>query len=95
MFYVYILENKEGQHYIGFSEKRPEIREAEHNQAKSRWTRHKGPWQLIHSETFGNKQEALFRERQIKKYKGGRAFKELIKVGRDAGVVERARLESA
>ena len=87
MFSVYILKNNAGKHYIGFSEKPVNVRVAEHNQAKNRRTRHKGPWKVIHSETFETKQEALFREHQIKSYKGGRAFKELVK---KALIVERS-----
>jgi putative endonuclease len=33
---------------------------------------------LIYVEEFGSKTEALFREKQIKSYKGGEAFKRLI-----------------
>ena len=95
MYYVYVLENEQGKHYVGFSEKRPETRAAEHNQAKSKWTRHRGPWSLVHSEAYPTKREAFLREKKIKSYKGGRAFKKLIDLRRDAGAVERARLESA
>ena len=83
MFYIYILQNREGKHYIGFSGKDPEERTSEHNQAKSRWTRYKGPWRLVYSEAFETKQEAFLRERQIKSFKGGKAFKALIQKNTD------------
>ena len=78
MYYVYILKNEQGKYYIGYSSKRPEERVIEHNQSKSRWTRDKGPWQLLCSESYNTKEEAFRREKQIKSYKGGRAFKKLI-----------------
>ncbi len=37
------------------------------------------PWELIYIEKFNNKIEAVKREKQIKSYKGGEAFKRLIK----------------
>lgn len=36
------------------------------------------PWILIYKETFTAKQEAYKREMQLKKYKGGNAFKKNI-----------------
>jgi len=36
------------------------------------------PWNLVYTECFSNKTDAWKRERQIKKYKGGKAFKMLI-----------------
>jgi len=78
MFFVYILKNPEGKHYIGYTSKDLEERVREHNSAKGRWTRHKGPWILVHSERFNTKAEAFKREQQIKKYKGGRALQKLV-----------------
>jgi putative endonuclease len=77
MFYVYILENEEGNHYIGYtSDLQKRIKG--HNSGKSRWTRKKGPWHLVYKEEFATKKDAFLRERQIKNYKGGKAFKELL-----------------
>lgn len=78
MFYTYILENNKNKYYIGYTSKYPEERVLEHNQSKSKWTRSKGPWQLIYYERFETKAEALKREKQIKSYKGGKAFKLLL-----------------
>ena len=63
---------------MGMSGKHPCIRVQEHIHHKSKWTKDKGPWQLIHWEEFLNKCDAWKRERQIKSYKGGRAFKKLL-----------------
>ncbi|MGE4357018.1 MAG: GIY-YIG nuclease family protein [Candidatus Omnitrophota bacterium] len=78
MFYVYILEDEEGRHYIGTTSKDPLIRLKEHNTGKSRWTRRSKSWRLIYTETFSDRRSAWLREQQIKRYKGGNAFKKLM-----------------
>jgi len=78
MFYVYILKNAQNRYYIGISSKNPNIRAAEHTHNKSRWTRDKGPWRVVHFEPFTDRKEAWKRERQIKSYKGGDAFRKLL-----------------
>jgi len=77
MFYVYILENEEGNHYIGYTSDLHKRIEG-HNSNKSRWTRKKGPWNLVYKEVFVTKKDAFLRERQIKNYKGAKAFKKLL-----------------
>ena len=94
MHFVYILKNCEGKYYIGCTNDLKR-RIVEYNSGKSNYTKNKGPWELIYSENFKTSEEAYFREKQIKKYKGGNAFKKLIDSWRGAGVVEQARLESA
>jgi len=37
------------------------------------------PWEIVYKEFFDTKQEAYRRELQIKSYKGGQAFKKLLK----------------
>ncbi|MCK5305740.1 MAG: GIY-YIG nuclease family protein [Candidatus Omnitrophica bacterium] len=81
MFYVYILKNSESKYYTGMTSKPPEARLKEHNSNANKWTKNKGPWGLIYAKAFETKKEAWLRERQIKKYKGGSAFKELIRRG--------------
>lgn len=74
---VYILENRDGRHYIGYTANL-ERRMKDHNSSKTKWTKGKGPWHLVHSETFQNKKSAFLREKQIKRYKGGKAFRLLL-----------------
>ncbi|GAA0872465.1 hypothetical protein GCM10009117_16120 [Gangjinia marincola] len=50
--------------YTGDLEKRL----LEHNNDKGRYTKNKGPWKIVYTETFSNKTEALKRERSLKKY---------------------------
>lgn len=84
MFTVYIIKSdNSGRYYIGVTtdiEKRLQY----HNSGANRSTRKQGPWSLLHEEEFNDKSAAWKRERQIKKYKGGEAFKKLINHGRVA-----------
>ncbi len=49
-----------------------------HNSGANRSTRNRGPWRVVYKEILSTKREAWLRERQIKRYKGGEAFKRLI-----------------
>jgi putative endonuclease len=77
MYFVYVLENEAGSHYVGYTSDLSK-RIKGHNSSKSRWTKKKGPWHLVYKEEYATKEEAFIRERQIKRYKGGRAFKQLL-----------------
>ena len=78
MYYVYIIKSlKDGRHYTGFTNNL-ELRLQQHHQNKTRSLKYKGPFELILKEIYPTSQEARKRELQIKKFKGGRAFKELI-----------------
>ncbi|MDP3987737.1 MAG: GIY-YIG nuclease family protein [Candidatus Levybacteria bacterium] len=78
MFVVYILKNSiSGKHYIG-STNDLERRLSEHNRGHTKSTRRKGAWEVIHTEQFIDSLTAKRRERLIKSYKGGNAFKKLI-----------------
>ena len=77
-YYVYILQSlKDKGYYIG-SCKDVEARLNFHNSGLQRSTRSRIPFKLIYSEMFRSKSIALKREKQIKSYKGGEAFKKLI-----------------
>ena len=56
----------------------------EHNSGINKSTKNKGPWFLVYKEEFLTKKEAWQREKQIKSYKSGQAFKNLFKNGRVA-----------
>ena len=77
MYDVYIIKNKAGKYYIGYT-RDIENRLKEHNRGKTKSLRGHGPFKLIYIETFSTRIEAVKRERQIKKYKGGEAFRRLI-----------------
>lgn len=79
MFFVYIIQSlKNGDYYIGHTENL-NTRLKQHNSGRVRSTKTKRPWKLVYRESFNNKQEAYKRELQIKNYKGGEAFKKLLK----------------
>jgi putative endonuclease len=77
MYYVYILENAEGKHYIGHTEDLVS-RLKRHNAGQVRATKNKGSWKIVYNEDFKSRIEASDREKQIKSYKGGEAFKKLL-----------------
>ncbi len=78
MFTVYILKSKTtGKFYIGCTNNIIR-RLQEHNANKTRSIKNKGPFELIHQENYNSLSEGRIRERKIKLYKGGNAFKKLI-----------------
>ena len=46
VYRVYVLRNGRGQFYVGLTDDIPR-RLDQHNQGISRWTRNKGPWELV------------------------------------------------
>lgn len=78
IFFVYILQSmKDNRYYIGYTENL-EKRMVFHNKGLNTSTKYRRPLKLIYSEKFITKKEALRREKEIKSYKGGNAFKKLI-----------------
>ncbi|MFH0749534.1 MAG: GIY-YIG nuclease family protein [Candidatus Gottesmanbacteria bacterium] len=78
MFTVYILQNNISKRYYIGSTNDIKRRVEEHNRGQTMSTRRKGVWTIIYSEEVNTKLEAVRREKQIKSYKGGNGFKELI-----------------
>ena len=78
MYFVYILRSKTtGKHYIG-STYNVDKRLVAHNSGANRSTRAGMPWEIIYSESYASRSEAWQREKLIKRYKGGEAFRKLI-----------------
>ena len=78
MYYIYIIRSySNGRYYIGHS-KNLQRRLTQHNAGNVRSTKPYIPWEIVYTEPYTTKQEAYRREMQIKSYKGGRAFKELL-----------------
>ena len=76
--YVYILQSqKDNKFYIGETHD-VGARLAFHNAGKQRSTKSRIPFILILVEAFENRYAALIREKQIKSWKGGAAFKKLV-----------------
>ena len=78
MFFVYILRSKvDNGYYIGYtSDLNKRIRE--HNSGKTKPLKHRLPLELLYSEEYESKRDAKAREAQIKSWKGGDAFKNLL-----------------
>ena len=78
MYFIYIIESLIViRYYIGSTENL-EIRLSAHNSGKVKSTRAYKPWELVYTERFDTKSDAIKRERQIKSYKSGIAFKKLL-----------------
>jgi len=81
MFYIYILQSeKNGRYYIGFTANIKDRLE-HHNSGANKSTKRYRPWRLVYQETLSDKRSAWLREKQIKSYKSGQAFKKLINGG--------------
>ncbi|MCX5716035.1 MAG: GIY-YIG nuclease family protein [Candidatus Omnitrophica bacterium] len=78
MYYVYIIKSsKDSRHYIGYTNNL-ERRLSEHNKGKSKSVMRRGPFTIVYYETIKTEIDAIHREKQIKSYKGGKAFKRLL-----------------
>lgn len=78
MYFAYILRSqKTGKYYIGSTEDVAK-RLIRHNSGRNKSTKAGVPWSLVRVEECATRQEAYRREFQIKSYKGGQAFKNLV-----------------
>lgn len=73
MYQVYILQNSQDRYYIGLSDN-IQTRLAQHNNNQSRWTKNKGPWQLIWQSSFMTLSEARKLENKLKRQGRGSGF---------------------
>jgi len=74
MYYVYILKSSSvDSFYIGYTN---DLRRRlyEHNVGLSKSTRGKSPWVLIYYEAYRDKEDAIVRERRLKRYGKGLAM---------------------
>ena len=77
-YFVNILKSeKDGGFYSGYTTNLKR-RLAEHNSGKTKSLRNRVPLSLIYYERYPSKSAAKYREEQIKRYKGGEAFKRLL-----------------
>lgn len=78
MYSVYILQSKkDGGYYVGCTSNLYK-RLLAHNSGKTVSLKNRQPLKLIYFEEYNSIEEAYKREKQIKSYKGGEAFKKLI-----------------
>ncbi len=72
MYYVYLLVNKQGQRYLGYTaDLRRRIKE--HNQQGKSWTQQRAPWKLVYYEAYLKEAQARAREKQLKANGSARA----------------------
>ena len=78
MFFVYVLQSQStGSFYTGQTADLMS-RIEEHNSGSSLSTKDRGPWVLVHSETFLTRAEAMRRERELKTGKGRDELKRIL-----------------
>jgi len=78
MAFVYILQSQtSGRYYVG-STSDLDRRLSEHHRNHTPSTRGRGPWTLVHQETFPTLPEARRRELEIKKWKSAKLIRELV-----------------
>ena len=78
MFYVYILQSmRDGSYYIGQTNN-VSNRLERHNSRRQLATRFKVPWELVYTEPFDTRSQAVKRELEIKGWKSRQAIKELL-----------------
>ena len=66
--YTYMVRCKDGSLYTGWTNHLEE-RVRAHNEGRgAKYTRSRGPVELVYTETFDTKQEAMSREAKIKRY---------------------------
>ncbi len=86
-FVVYILYSKSLNRYYVGSTNNLISRLNQHNKGKSISTKSGLPWNLVYSEEYNTRTDAIRREKQIKTYHGGQAFKKLLKISTTSGEI--------
>jgi putative endonuclease len=83
-YYVYVLMNPDNKIYIGQTNDL-QRRLEEHNDPDFRGTlytkRNKGPWELVYSEEYATRSEAMIRERQLKSFQGREFIRKHLQEG--------------
>ena len=81
MFYVYVLQNKKGKLYKGFtSDLKKRVFQHNTKDGFHSWTHANGEWKLVYSEEYENEKEARNREKFFKSGVGRDFLRE--KIGR-------------
>ena len=78
MYFVFVLQSEAtGRHYVGHTSDLTQ-RLSQHNNGITKSTKNRGPWDLVHSEEYPTKAEAMRRERYLKTGQGREELKRLI-----------------
>ena len=79
-YHLYILYSPSaGRFYIGSTSDISQ-RIHYHNSGRSPYTRGRGPWYLVYSESYETRREALTREREIKRWKSSKRMMEELNI---------------
>ncbi len=78
MWYVYVLQNKDDDWYIG-STRDLQKRILNHNTGKNKSTKYGIPWRIIYCEIGLNQKDARVREKYLKSGMGRRYLKNRLK----------------
>ena len=79
-FYVYIIKSRTGKNYIGQTKNLID-RIARHNENRNKFTKGKGPWELVISYKVETRSEAVRIETYLKKMKNpSKAIEYLMKL---------------
>ena len=78
MYYVYVLRvKKSGRYYIGQTKDLVKRLE-KHSRGKTKSMKNRGEFDVVYLEECSSRADAMRREKEIKRYKGGEAFKRLL-----------------
>jgi putative endonuclease len=77
MAWVYVIQNVEGRFYIGMTTDL-EQRLIDHNTGGSTWTKHRGAWKLVWSQSCESISEARKLESRLKRQGRGNGFYKTI-----------------
>ena len=76
---VYVLRStRNHKRYVGYTSKDPKDRSHDHLTGSNKWTRQNEPFVIIHTEMFGDKTDAIRRERYLKSGQGRKWLDENI-----------------
>lgn len=78
VYTVYVVVSSEGYRYTGFTSDLLK-RLDQHNSGVSRWTRRGTNWQLVYTEEYSDKAQAIKRERWLKSGHGRQFLDTLLK----------------
>jgi putative endonuclease len=82
VYKVYILRSqKTDKYYIG-STSNINDRLKRHNGGRSIYTKSGIPWELVYTEEYLSRSEAMIREKQLKSWKNKKRIEELIKAAK-------------
>ena len=66
-YFVYVIYSESAGLYYKGTTSYPDLRLAEHNHNKGRYTAGKGPWKLVYLQRMFSKREALILEHHLKR----------------------------